>query len=115
MRTTLLSLVFLFIFSNITFSQKQNLKLVADIGKVFETHEWQGNIRSGVLPIIFAKLDKKYTLLKRNKQIDDTLVKLIEQRRSYSSYGKAAKLMYRANDHLIALVLGPPPATTSRA
>lgn len=114
MKTILLSILILLSISNTAFSQKQNLKMVDAIGKVFDSPKWQGIAEMDIVPLIYAKLEKKYPLVKRNKQVDNTIVELIKLRRAYRNAGDTKKLMYRANDHVIALVLTPNDSQTTR-
>lgn len=114
MKTIMLSIVFALGLFSTAFAQKQNLKLVDDIGQVLADDDYLKP--SKVLPIIFAKLEKKYPLIKRNKQVDQTISELIKLRRQYKAYGDTKAMMYRAYDHAIARALSPSngPQTNSQ-
>jgi hypothetical protein len=80
---------------------------VNDIGKVLAEDD---NLKpTAVLPIIFAKLEKKYDLVQRSPQMDNAIVKLIKLRRQYRASRETRDLMYRAYDHTLAGMLKPGP------
>jgi len=92
----------LFLGMNLTaIGQKERLSLVADLGEILAKDDPR-NPPSKVLPIIFAKLEKKYSLKKPSKTIEGIVGELIERRRKYTASRTSGALEVRAYDQLIA-------------
>jgi hypothetical protein len=103
MKTILLSFVLFFSLNSLAFAQKQNLRLVDDIGQVLADDDYLKPAR--VIHIIFAKLEKKHRLKKPNPAIEEAITQMIALRRSYRASGETKVLIYRAYDHAIAGLL----------
>ncbi|MEO0340734.1 MAG: hypothetical protein AAF242_16190 [Bacteroidota bacterium] len=103
MKTALLSFILLLSFNSLTFSQKSNLALVDDIGKVLADDDYLKPSR--VIHIVVDKLQNKHRLKTPNKVIEEAVTELIVMRRKYRASGESKVLVYRAFDHAIAGLL----------
>jgi hypothetical protein len=90
--------------------------LVDDLGEIL-AQEDSRDPTTKVLPIIFAKLEKKYSLKKLSTTMEGVVGDLIERRRKYTANRESGALYARAYDHLIAsaLTVGNNPTTYDQA
>jgi len=103
MKAKILFLLVFLSFTVVAIGQKE-YALVDDLGKILAKEDLRSP-STKVLPIIFAKLEKKYSLKKPSKTMEGVMGDLMERRRKYTANRETGALYARAYDHLIASAL----------